>query len=75
MLSETKRQVINLYNCCIWLVNLFELYDDAQTCQRQMHNVYSFYAFIVFLLQFLVLHPPLSRGTFGALCLKPYDVM
>jgi len=29
MLSETKRQVINLWNCCIWLVNLFELYDDA----------------------------------------------
>jgi hypothetical protein len=30
-----KRQVINLWNCCIWLVNLFELYDDARTCQRQ----------------------------------------
>jgi hypothetical protein len=25
MLSETKRQVINLQNCCIWLVILFEL--------------------------------------------------
>jgi len=35
MLSETKRQVINLQNFCIWLVNLFELYDDAQTCQCQ----------------------------------------
>jgi hypothetical protein len=35
MLSDTKRQVINLRNCCIWLVNLFELYDDAGTCQRQ----------------------------------------
>jgi len=31
-----KRQVINLWNCCIWLVNLFELYDDARTCQRQI---------------------------------------
>jgi hypothetical protein len=25
MLSDTKRQVINLWNCCIFLVNLFEL--------------------------------------------------
>jgi hypothetical protein len=25
MLSEIKRQEINLQNCCIWLVNLFEL--------------------------------------------------
>jgi hypothetical protein len=24
MLSDTKLQVINLYNRCIWLVNLFE---------------------------------------------------
>jgi len=30
-----KRQVIKLWNCCIWLVNLFKLYDDARTCQRQ----------------------------------------
>jgi hypothetical protein len=30
-----KRQVINLWNCCIWLFNLFELYDDARTWQRQ----------------------------------------
>jgi len=37
MLSDTKRQVINLQNCCIWLVNLFELYDDARTCQHQMY--------------------------------------
>jgi hypothetical protein len=33
--TKHKRQVINLWNCCIWLVNLFELYDDARTCQRQ----------------------------------------
>jgi hypothetical protein len=33
-----KRQVINLWNCCIWLVNLLELYDDARTCQRQKLN-------------------------------------
>jgi hypothetical protein len=32
-----KRQVINLWNCRIYLVNLFEMYDDAQTCQRQEH--------------------------------------
>jgi len=30
-----KSQVINLWNCCIWLVDLSELYDDARTCQRQ----------------------------------------
>jgi len=36
MLSDTKLQVINLQNCCIWLVNLFELYDDTRTCQRQV---------------------------------------
>jgi hypothetical protein len=28
-----KRQVINLRNCCIQLVDLFELYDDARTCK------------------------------------------
>ena len=30
-----KRQVINLWNCCILLVDLFESYDDARTCERQ----------------------------------------
>ena len=30
-----KHQVINLWNCCIFLVDLFELYDDARTCERQ----------------------------------------
>jgi len=33
--ATRKSQVINLWNCCIWLVNLFELYDDARTCQSQ----------------------------------------
>jgi hypothetical protein len=33
-----KRQVINLWNCCILLVDLFELYDDARTCEHQIHN-------------------------------------
>jgi hypothetical protein len=28
-----KRQVINLRNCCIWLVDLFEMYDDARNCK------------------------------------------
>ena len=31
-----KCQVINLWNCCILLVDLFESYDDARTCERQM---------------------------------------
>jgi len=30
-----KRQVINLWNCCILLVNLFESYDDARTYKHQ----------------------------------------
>jgi len=29
----SKCQVINLRNCCIWLVDLFETYDDARTCK------------------------------------------
>jgi len=29
-----KRQVINLWNCCISLVDLFELCDNARTCER-----------------------------------------
>jgi hypothetical protein len=28
-----KRQAVNLRDCCIWLVDLFELYDDARTCK------------------------------------------
>ena len=31
-----KRQVINLWNCCILLVDLFWSYDDAQTCECQI---------------------------------------
>ena len=34
-----KRQVINLWNCCILLVNLFESYDDARTYEHQMCQV------------------------------------
>jgi len=33
--ATNKRQIINLWNRCIWLVNLSELYDDARTCPRQ----------------------------------------
>jgi len=33
-----KCQAIYLWNCCIWLVNLFELYDDTRTWQRQSLN-------------------------------------
>jgi len=32
-----KCQVINLQNCCILLVNLFESYDDAQTYEHQKY--------------------------------------
>ena len=31
-----KRQVINLRNFCIWLVDLFETYDDARSCKLLM---------------------------------------
>jgi hypothetical protein len=34
-----KRQVINLWNCCIWSVNLFESFDDARTCKGQMRGL------------------------------------
>ena len=34
-----KRQVINLWNCCILLVDLFESYDDAQTTERKIHKI------------------------------------
>jgi hypothetical protein len=30
------RQVINLWNCCILLVDLFESYDDSRTCERRI---------------------------------------
>jgi len=40
MLSETKRQVIHLWNCCIGLVNLFELYNDARACERQISPIF-----------------------------------
>jgi hypothetical protein len=30
-----KRQIINLWNCCILLVELFKSYEDARTCEPQ----------------------------------------
>jgi len=33
-----KRQVINLWNCCILLVDLFESYVDARTSERQIQD-------------------------------------
>jgi hypothetical protein len=33
-----KRQVINLWNCCIWLVNSFESYDDTRTCEHRIEK-------------------------------------
>jgi len=30
-----KRQVINSQNCRVLLVDLFESYDDARSCERQ----------------------------------------
>ena len=35
-----KRQVVNLWNCCILLVDLFESYDDARTCERHIPLCY-----------------------------------
>ena len=37
-----KRQVINLRNCCIWLVDLFEMYDDTRTCKLSLYRHISF---------------------------------
>ena len=33
-----ERQVINLWNSCIFLVDLFESYDDAWTNERQIYK-------------------------------------
>jgi hypothetical protein len=33
-----KCQVINFWNCCILLVELFESYDDARTRELQKHR-------------------------------------
>jgi hypothetical protein len=38
-----KHQVINLWNCCIQLVDLFESYNDARTCERQMKCEFWFF--------------------------------
>jgi hypothetical protein len=43
-MSETcwaahKRQVINIRNYCIYLVDLFELYDDVWTCKIYIFTV------------------------------------
>jgi hypothetical protein len=43
-----KRQVINLWNCCILLVDLFESYDDARTCERQTDIYVEFVVFPLF---------------------------
>jgi len=37
-----KRQVKNLWYCCILLVDLFESYDNARTWERQMYKVILF---------------------------------
>jgi len=55
-----KRQVINLWNCCIFLVDLFESYDDARTCERQTSILWSddgpykpkYVAFIDYIIKF-----------------------
>jgi hypothetical protein len=33
-----KRQVINLWNCFILLVDLFQSHDDARTCKRKIYE-------------------------------------
>jgi len=43
-----KHQAVNLWNCCILLVDLFELYDDARTCERQIDcGVWSFRSSVI----------------------------
>jgi hypothetical protein len=63
-----KRQVINLWNSCILLVDLFETYGDARTCERQiqlyvfiwLENLYIYiyiYIYIIVLLCFAIRFP------------------
>ena len=33
-----ERQVMNLRNCCIWLVDLFEMYDDARIAKFKLYD-------------------------------------
>ena len=52
-----KRQVINLRNCCIWLVDLFELYDDARTGKMLNCCIWSSNrGYIALFLQYLWFH-------------------
>jgi hypothetical protein len=50
-----KRQVINLWNCCIWLVNLFESYDDARSCQHQTYVCTWIFCFLLTLCKLCLL--------------------
>jgi len=54
-----NRQVINLSNCCILLVDLFESYDDARTCERQIW--YSCFSSSIWLPQKYCLYEPIIR--------------
>jgi hypothetical protein len=44
-----KRQVINFRSCCILLVDLFELYDDARSCKHQIEFKISFQCYYLLL--------------------------
>ena len=52
-----KRQAINLWNCCILSVDLFESYDDARTCERQKEN------YVIYFNPCPYLKSTLSKGT------------
>jgi hypothetical protein len=43
-----KSQVINLWNCWILLVELFESYDDARTYECQIYTQYIVHSFLIF---------------------------
>jgi len=59
-----KRQVINLWNCCILMVNLFESYDDEQTYKYLIH-INLFYV-IVFSYAFFLHFSACGCSLFGS---------
>ena len=60
--AVNKRLVINWRNWCIWLVDLFELYDDARTCKLYRNFTLSWNRYVNDLFRSI---PPRGHSTFS----------
>jgi len=56
-----KRQVINLWNCCILVVELFDAYDDVRPCERQT-NVNKFSTCPLYTVTYSTYHKNVTYG-------------